>query len=218
MAGSPDSDAAPGDEIAGDASRSFELKCGVTIAVFAAILAITDIGGRHYSAESLIANNEKATAYQWYQAKAVRQTVVEAEVATLKVLMEIGAVREDRIGAVEEIAAGAYAEAERYEREKAEILSGSDAVGEANWAQDFNGEMGQIVGANEWDGRAKDLGEAGHLFNLSTLLLQFALVLGPISLIAAIPILRKSFMGGAMAFGLGGSIASVIAHLRAFSI
>jgi len=33
--------------------------------------------------------------------------------------------------------------------EKTEILLGSKQVGQANWAQDLDGEMGKIVGVKE---------------------------------------------------------------------
>jgi hypothetical protein len=198
--------------------RRFDVLCGVTIAVFAAILAITDIGARHYSDDELIANNEKATAYQWYQAKTVRETVVEGQVATMMVLIEAGAVEPDKVAAVEAIAADTAAEVERYGREKNEILLGSKVVGQANWAQDFNGEMGEIIGANEWDRTARDLGAAGGKFDLSTLLLQLSVVLGPISLVTSTPIVRNSFFRATVAAGLIGTIASVLAFRAALAI
>jgi hypothetical protein len=199
-------------------SRRFDVLCGVTIAVFAAILAITDIGARHYSDDELIANNEKATAYQWYQAKTVRETVVEGQLATIRVLIEAGAVQPDTVEAVEDIAAQAAAEVDRYGREKNEILLGSNVVGQANWAQDFNGEMGEIIGATEWERTAKDLGAAGGKFDLATLLLQLSVVLGPISLVTSTPIVRNAFFRATVAAGLVGTIASALAFRAALAI
>jgi hypothetical protein len=109
-------------------------------------------------------------------------------------------------------------EAARYAREKNEILLGSKAVGEENWAQDFNGEMGGIVGATEWDARARELGDAGGKFDLATLLLQLAVVLGPISLVSSTPIVRKSFFRATVLVGLLGVIGSAHAFSVAFAI
>jgi len=199
-------------------SRRFEVKCGVTIALFAAIFAITDIGARHFSDDELIANNEKATAYQWYQAKTVRETIVESQGATIDLLIEAGVVPPEKLAAVEDLSARATVEAARYDREKNEILLGSKAVGEENWAQDFNGEMGQIVGAAEWDTRARDLGVAGSKFDLATLLLQLSVVLGPITLVSSAPIVRKYFYRGTVVVGLFGIIMSAHAFRVAFAI
>jgi len=202
----------------GTGDRKFEVVCGVTIAVFAALLAITDIGARHFSDDELIANNEKATAYQWYQAKTVRETIVESEGDTIKLLIEAGVVPPEKLAAVEDLSAHASVEAARYAKEKNEILLGSQAVGEENWAQDFNGEMGEIVGAAEWDSRARELGVAGGKFDLATLLLQLSVVLGPISLVSSIPIMRRSFFRATVLVGLVGVIGSAQAFAVAFSI
>ena len=198
--------------------RRFEVICGVTIAVFAALFAITDIGARHFSDDELIANNEKATAYQWYQAKTIRETIVESQGDTINLLIEAGVVSPEKSAAVEDLSAHATVEAARYAREKNEILLGSKAVGEENWAQDFNGEMGEIVGAAEWDTRARKLGAAGGKFDLATLLLQLSVVLGPISLVSSAPIVRKSFFRATILVGLVGVIGSVHAFSVAFSI
>jgi len=202
----------------GTGDRRFEVMCGVTIAVFAALLAITDIGARHFSDDELIANNEKATAYQWYQAKTVRETIVESEGDTINLLIEAGVVPPEKLAAVEDLSAHASVEAARYAREKNEILLGSQAVGEENWAQDFNGEMGAIVGAAEWDHKARQLGAAGGKFDLATLLLQLSVVLGPISLVSSIPIMRRSFFRATVLVGLVGVIGSAQAFAVAFSI
>jgi len=202
----------------GTGDRKFEVVCGVTIAVFAALLAITDIGARHFSDDELIANNEKATAYQWYQAKTVRETIVESEGDTIKLLIEAGVVPPEKLAAVEDLSAHASVEAARYAKEKNEILLGSQAVGEENWAQDFNGEMGAIVGAAEWDSKARELGAAGGKFDLATLLLQLSVVLGPISLVSSIPIMRRSFFRATVLVGLVGVIGSAQAFAVAFSI
>jgi hypothetical protein len=199
------------------ASRRFEVLCGVTIAVFAAILAITDIAARHYSDDELIAHNEKATAYQWYQAKAVRETVVETQGSTIELLVAAGVVPPEKLAAIQDLSNRTQVEAARYAREKSEILLGSKVVGEDNWAQDFNGELGAIVGATEWEIKARRLGAAGGKFDLATLLLQLSVVLGPITLVSSTDILRKWFLRATVTVGLLGAIGSALAFHTALA-
>ena len=48
------------DEKGDGKSSTFEMICGLTLAVLAAILAITDLGAGKYGADEIIAHNQKA--------------------------------------------------------------------------------------------------------------------------------------------------------------
>ena len=45
-----------------DGKKGFETWCGVVIALFAAVLAIADLGAGKYGDDELIAHNEKGSA------------------------------------------------------------------------------------------------------------------------------------------------------------
>ncbi|MBL8431496.1 MAG: DUF4337 family protein, partial [Dechloromonas sp.] len=52
-------------------SSTFEMICGLTLAILAAVLAITDLGAGKYGDDEIIAHNQKANAFEWYQAKGI---------------------------------------------------------------------------------------------------------------------------------------------------
>jgi hypothetical protein len=86
---------------------------------------------------------------------------------------------------------------------KKEILVGSATLDSTEWAQDKNGKFGEIVGANEWAGKAEKLGAAGDSFDLASLFLQMCLVMGAVGLVIgsspaeASVFLVAGFAGGA---------------------
>jgi len=161
----------------------FELLCGVSIAIIAAILAIADLGAGKFGDDELIAHNQKNNAYLWYQSKGIKETLVEGQRDTLQALLSAGSIAKEQQAAVEALVTKLNDRIKRYGREKTEILKGSSNVGRENWAQEVDGKLGQVVGASEWEAKANALGDAGDLFDYSTLFLQLSLVLGAISLV-----------------------------------
>lgn len=198
--------------------KRFEIWCGLTLAVFAAVLAITDLGAGKYGDDELIAHNQKNGAYLWYQSKGIKETLVEGQRDTLKALVEAGSIRPEQLPAIQTMIGSLDADATRYGKEKKEILLGSQAVGQENWAQDVGGEMGKVVGANEWEAQAASLGKAGDLFDYSTFFLQLCLVAGAISLILQLDRMRRSFFASMVVLGLVGSGFSVLAFLAATAV
>lgn len=199
-------------------SRRFETICGVTIALFAAILAVNDLGAGKYGDDELIAHNLKNNAFQWYQSKGIKETLVEEQGNTLQALVLAGSVSAEQLPAVEGLIAKLTSRTERYGKEKKEILLGSAAVGEAGWAQDVDGKMGQVVGAKEWEAKADALGGAGDTFDLATLFLQICLVVGAIGLVVQQDSLRTWFFRGMVLLGLAGLVFMVMAYSQAMSI
>jgi Domain of unknown function (DUF4337) len=193
--------------------KRFEGWCGLTLAVFAAVLAVTDLGAGRYGDDELIAHNQKSGAYLWYQSKGIKETLVEGQRDTLKALVQAGSIRPEQVPAIETMIASLDTDATRYGKEKKEILLGSKTVGQENWAQDMGGEMGKIVGANEWEAQANGLGEAGDIFDIATFFLQLCLVAGAISLILQVDRMRWSFFAAMVLLGLIGSWFSVQAFL-----
>jgi Domain of unknown function (DUF4337) len=195
--------------------RRFEIWCGLVLALFAAVLAITDLGAGKYGDDELIAHNEKGGAYLWYSSKGIKETLVEGQRDTLKALVVAGSIQPSQLAAVEKIIASLDADAARYGKEKKEILLGSRGVGQEGWAQDVKGEMGKVVGATEWEALAIGLGKAGDVFDYSTFFLQLCLVAGAISLVLQVDRMRWSFFFAMVLLGVIGTGFSVQAFLAA---
>jgi len=202
----------------GDGSKHFETWCGVVIALFAAVLAITDLGGGKYGDDELIAHNEKGGAYLWYQSKGIKETLVEGQRDTLQALVQAGSIRPEQLPAIEKMIQDLDGDATRYGREKKEILLGSKTVGQDNWAQDVAGEMGKVIGAEEWKAKADALNDAGDVFDYSTFFLQICLVMGAMSLILQHARMRNIFFTAMIVLGLVGLGFSVMAFLQATAI
>lgn len=196
----------------------FETWCGLVLALFAAALAITDLGAGRYGDDELIAHNSKNGAYLWYQSKGIKETLVEGQRDTLKALVQAGSIRPEQLPAIETMIGALDANATRYGKEKKEILLGSSTVGQEGWAQDIDGEMGKVVGANEWEAEATRLGKAGDVFDISTFFLQLCLVAGAISLLLQVDRLRWSAFFGMVILGVIGSGFSVLAFMAAGAI
>jgi len=199
----------------GRSNRRFETWCGVVIAVFAAVLAITDLGAGKYGDDELIAHNEKNGAYLWYQSKGIKETLVEGQRDTLQALVTAGSIRPEQLAAVQEMIRELEANVARYGKEKREILLGSGKVGPENWAQDVAGEMGKVIGAEEWKAKADALNDVGDVFDYSTLFLQICLVMGAISLILQDDRLRNVFFTSMIVLGLVGLGFSILAFVQA---
>lgn len=198
--------------------RSFEVWCGVVIALFAAVLAITDLGAGKYGDDELIAQNEKNGAYLWYQSKGIKETLVEGQRDTLQALVASGSIQSEQLPAVQTLIQDLNGRADRYGKEKSEILLGSSTVGQANWAQDVDGEMGKVTGAEQWESRVSSLSTAGDTFDYSTFFLQLCLVLGAISLVVQNARMRTAFFLAMIALGVVGTGFSVLAFQQAAQV
>lgn len=196
----------------------FEVVCGIVIALLAAVLAVNDLGAGKYGDDELIAHNQKNNAYQWYQTKGIKETLVEEQRNTLQALVAAGSIRPEQLATVEGLIQKLDDKAKRYGREKVEILQGSSAVGEANWAQDVEGALGKVEGAKEWETRAEALGGAGDWFDLATLFLQIGLVLGSVSLVIQHDRMRNLFFMGMVTLGIVGLSVSAYAYSIAVRI
>jgi hypothetical protein len=174
-------------------NNQIERRIGLTLALFAAVLAVVDLGGGKFGDDEIIGTNEKANLYQWYQSKSIKQSIVEQEVQLLTGLVEAGAVTAQGQRAITNQLTIAKQAVQRYEREKREILLGSKAVGPKAQVLEVSGLKGQIIGTKPWEQKLDTLGLAGDKFDMATLWLQIALVFGAISLILNSEKLKASF-------------------------
>ncbi|MEL6346342.1 MAG: DUF4337 family protein [Myxococcota bacterium] len=193
----------------------FEASCGLIIAVLAAALAITDIGSGRYGDDELIANSRRASDFQWYQSKSVKGNLAESERDLLSALLTAQVIQPDARPAIEKRMTALTEAAERYDQEKKEILLGSAAVGEENWVQDIDGEMGKLVGAVQWEARAAHLESVGDIFDFATFFLQISLVMGAVALLVDAERLQILFRRILVGLGVIGSALSVMAFLSA---
>ena len=195
-------------------SSGFEVLCGLTLAVLAAVLAITDIGAGRFGDDEIIAHNQKTNAFNWYQAKTVKESLIEGQRDLLKVMMDSGAIPAKTQDQMTKLISSLNGELDRYKNEKEEILRGSASVGESAWAIEQNGKLGQLKGALEWERNAEKLGAAGDTFDLSILCLQICLVVGAISLILKGERMRNFFYVSMLGLGGLGSYFSAVAFLQ----
>ena len=190
-------------------SSSFEARCGVIMAVFAAIMAVNDLVAGKYGDDEIIGTNEKAAAYMWYQSKSIKETLVDGERSLLESLHDAGAIKPGAEKAVQNHIADLRLKIQRYKKEKNEILKGSESVGKENWVQDLNGELGKVVGAQEIETHLASLAKAGDRFDLSSLFFQLCLVLGALSLILKKQNLQQYFFFGMCGLGTLGFVVSL---------
>lgn len=192
----------------------WELRFGLTLAVFAAALAINDLGAGKFGDDELKETNEKASSYMWYQSKGIKESLAEGQRDLIRTLLKAGAIASDKTDDLELVAVQLEAEVGRYQREKKEILLGSVAVGKENWAQEIDGKMGQVVGSKEREQLIEKLNSAGDVFDFATLCLQLSIVLGAIGLLLKIPQGRKLTFATVLILGIAGILLSG----RAYSI
>ncbi len=198
-----------------DPGSRFESRAGLALAVLAAVLAVTDLAAGKFGDDELIAVSEKSSAYQWYSSKSIKQTILEGQSSSLSALREAGAISEGSLAGVAAQIEALESEAERYGREKKEILLGSSVVGPDAWSQEIEGELGQVTGALEWGSMADKLNDAGDRFDVAILFLQLCLVQGAISIVMDSDSVKRMFFWLMIGLGSIGSIVSVFAFQAA---
>jgi len=169
------------------------------------VLAIADLGGGKYGGDEVLAANQKASAFMWYQSKSIKQSLSEGEKGTVTTLLESGAIAAQARPAMEQRLLDIEADIKRYKLEKNEILLGSEKVGEANWAQEVDGQKGRVIGAKQYEELANQLGSLGDVFDLAVLFLQMCLVMGAIGIVLENPSVKLAFFCGMLGMGSVGS-------------
>ena len=195
----------------------YEIILGFSLSVFAALLAINDLGAGKFGDDELALGNDKTSAYLWYQAKGIKESLAEGQKSILESLLIASAVKPEQAEPLKALASTLQKDLVRYKKEKKEILLGSKTVGEANWAQDVNGEMGQVIGAKEFETKQTILGSAGDRFDVANLFLQLSIVAGAIGLLMKKIKMKRFFLASLFALGTTGVVFSVWAYRIAFS-
>jgi hypothetical protein len=197
--------------------KRFETITGLTLALFAAVLAVVDLGAGKYGDDEIMGTNEKANLFQWYQSKSIKQSIIEQQAGLISALIQAGAVTSNRTDILRDQLAAAQKSAERYDKEKKEILLGSTAVGPQGQVLLRDGKKGEIFGTKPWEQKLSILGTAGDKFDLATLWLQVALVFGAISLIIESEKLKRAFYVALVLGSLLGTSVGIQAYAIAMS-
>jgi hypothetical protein len=196
----------------------FDVKVGVTLAIFASVLAIMELGGSYAEFGMNYAQAEKANAYAWYNSKGIKQNLAEGQRDTLDSLLAAGVIGAGHADATRAYVTELQKTITRYDHEKEEILLGSQAVGEAKWVQKVDGELGKVIGAKEWEAESDAYGTVMEWFDYANLLLQICLVVGAISLVVRSPVSRRYFYRGAIGMGLTGLAIGSYAFLQYLAV
>tara|TARA_R110002050_G_scaffold3935_2_gene20128 strand:+ start:3565 stop:4209 length:645 start_codon:yes stop_codon:yes gene_type:complete len=189
---------------------------GIMIAVFAALLAIAELVNNNLEEEMMIAHSQFVNYSNWYQSKSIKQSLKEGELDYLNALTETGIIPDDKIKNIKSKVAQTKSMVLKYEAEKTEILVGSSNVPREYWAQDLDGEMGKIIGINEWEKLTQDYETATKKFDLGKLLFQICIVLGAVCIIIRDnKKLQKNFILLMMVFGTIGILISAYGFILA---
>lgn len=198
------------------ASERAEAVGGVLIALFAALMAISQMVNGELEEEMMIAHNNVVSYSNWYQSKSIKESLKESELDYLTALISSGIVTDDKVQVIEEKIASVQKNINKYSAEKIEILKGSAFVGKENWKQDIEGEMGIITGVKEWQQLAATYDYATKKFDYGMLFFQICIVLGAVCIIIYDnPILQKSLIILMIIFGITGTILSIYGYLLA---
>jgi hypothetical protein len=203
--------------------KRFETLCGLLLATFAAILAVTDLYAGKFGDDELTAHIDKGSAFSWYQSKGTKKASYEGVKIFVEEQLKLNVYQnEEQKKAAEESVQRLEKKIQKYEKEQNEILKGSTAVGQENWVQetfiDGKPEMGKVTGAEEYGATADKLGEAGDVFDFATLFLQICLVMGAISIVLQQEKMKWAFLFVMISLGTIGSIYSARALMLAFSL
>lgn len=198
------------------ASERAEAIGGVLIALFAALMAISQMVNGELEEEMMIAHNNVVSYSNWYQSKSIKESLKESELDYLKALIESGIVTDEKKPVIEQKIAEVREKIIKYESEKTEILLGSKLVGKENWVQDIEGEMGIITGVKEWERLTKSYDYATKRFDYALLFFQICIVLGAVCIIIYDnPRLQKGLIGLMIIFGITGASLSIYGYLLA---
>ncbi|SKB79112.1 DUF4337 domain-containing protein [Maribacter arcticus] len=198
------------------ASERAEAIGGVLIALFAALMAISQMVNGELEEEMMIAHNNVVSYSNWYQSKSIKESLKESELDYLTALISSGIVTDEKVQVIEDKIASVQKNIDKYNAEKTEILNGSAFVGKENWTQDIEGEIGVIIGVKEWQQLAATYDYATKKFDYGMLFFQICIVLGAVCIIIYDnPILQKSLIVLMIIFGITGTFLSIYGYILA---
>lgn len=160
------------------ATERFRAQAALLIAVLAMLLAITSLGGGNVTEDMLNANIHASDTWAFYQAKNVRQTMVEiaAEELELELRREQETLSSEVRKAYESKIAEYRARAERYESEPDPEAPNDPTRGE--------GKKELFARARHYEAQRERAQEQDPNFDFAEALYQIAIVLGSVAILA----------------------------------
>jgi hypothetical protein len=183
------------EETSAEASRTrFRNRAALLIAIIAAVLAIGGLGGGN-ATDDMIANNIHASdTWAFFQAKNVRQTVLEVAVVELEGDLAEPGVAPERRARMERQLAEHRATIARYESEPDPEAPGDPTRGE--------GKRQLRARAQAYEAAREVASDRDNNFDLAEVLLQLALVLGSVAILA----LNRLVLIASFVLGLIGTV------------
>lgn len=164
----------------------FKQRAAVGIAILAMLLAITGLGGANAGKEATNNNIYAANTYAFYQAKNIRQTDYNLAADAI----ELAFMQEASLSA--EAKAGLKAKADAYRKTAARYESEPETK---------EGKKELMVKAKEFENKRDHALKQDPYFDYAEALLQIAIVLISVSIVATLPWLA---LFGAIVGGVGG--------------
>jgi hypothetical protein len=177
------------------AIERFRITAAIVIAILAMLLAIASLGGDNSTKETLNANIQVTDTWAFYQAKNIRQTAnqLAANELEAQLLLHGGSLSEADRQSIQQRIDGYRATAVRYESEPDPNDPTDPLKGE--------GKKELMAKAQHWEGVRDHALQQDPNFDYATALLQIAIVLASVSIIAVSrPILIGSIVVGALGF------------------
>lgn len=186
----------------------------ILLVLFAALMAAAELVNNNLEEQMMISHNQQVNYANWYQAKSIKQNLKESELDYLNALMESGIIPDNKLQNFKKRIAHTKSMVLKYEAEKTEILVGSSTIPREHWSQDLDGEMGKIIGVNEWEALTRQYDEATQKFDLGKLLFQICIVLSAICIfIRNNQIIQRNFIWLTLIFGVLGILISIYGFL-----
>ena len=190
-----------------EAARTrFRNRAALLIAIIAAVLAIGGLGGGN-ATDDMIANNIHASdTWAFFQAKNVRQTVLEMAVIELEGDLADPGLTPDRRARMERQLAEHRATIARYESEPDPAAPNDPLRGE--------GKRQLRAQAQAYEAAREVASEQDNNFDLAETLLQLALVLGSVAILA----LNRPILIMSGVLGLAGTLLTVNGFFLLFAL
>jgi hypothetical protein len=182
------------DRAENEAAESFRNRAALLIAALAAILAVGGLGGGN-ATDDMVASNIKASdTWAFYQAKNVRQTMYEIEAEKLKAALAAGTVAGPERAAAE-------ARLKAYESTVARY----DSEPDPNDPTKGEGKKELSAQAQAHEAAFEEASQRDNNFDFAEVLLQLALVLGSVAILAV----NRWILGLSLALGVAGSLLTL---------
>ena len=176
-----------------EADDRFRNRAALLIACLAAVLAIGGLGGGN-ATDDMVENNIKASdTWAFYQAKNVRQTMYEIEAAEIETALAAGTLAPAARPAAEARHKDYEATIARYDSEPDAEAPNDPLKGE--------GKKELSAQAKAYEAAFEEAARKDNAFDLAEVLLQLALVLGSVAILAV----NRWILGLSVALGIAGA-------------